>query len=57
MRDIFDEAMDWIANMAITGTATPDTIGEFIRGIPDEDLRQEVARIHLEHTGEHVLKD
>lgn len=47
--------MDWIASMAITGTATPDTIGEFIRGIPDEDLREEVARIHFEHTGEDVL--
>mgnify|MGYP003386305132 CR=1 FL=1 len=41
--------------MAITGTATRENVGYFIREIPDEDLREAVARIHFQYTGEDVL--
>jgi len=47
MTDYDDKAMDWLAEMAVSGLADPETIGEFIKGIPDLDLREAVARIHF----------
>ena len=47
----------WGRQMAVSGLADPETIGEFIKGIPDLDLREAVARIHFSYTGENVLDE
>jgi len=54
MTNYEDKAMDWLAEMALAGVDV-ESIGEFIVGIPDPDLKEAVARIHFAYTGEKLL--